>query len=302
MAPVAGVAQRALPESVWLAEQSAHHTQVDAWTAPRLERAGRGEKHPVEDFLFTYYAFRPAKLRRWHPGGTTVLLGEAARERLDWRWYVEREVRLPDGTTAHGVGVDVSAFLTDRGATVDFVTALLGATISRPAQLGCFGMHEWAMVYGLAEGEQRHEDWPLRLGPAGTDAVVQAQPVRCSHFDAFRFFTPSARPLNSLQPSRSEQVTLEQPGCLHATMDLYKWSFQLLPLVPSSVVAACFSLARDARTVDMRASPYDLRGLGLTSIPIETTAGRAEYVRAQRELTSRGQVLRSEVLDACRSL
>jgi hypothetical protein len=302
MASVADVAQRALPETVWLAEESAHQAQVDAWTTPRLERARRGEKHPVEDFLFTYYAFRPGQLRRWHPGGATVLLGEAARERLDWRWYVERQVRLPDGTAARGVGVDLPAFLAARGATLDFVVALLGATESRPAQLGCFGMHEWAMVYGLAEGEQRHEDWPLRLGGAGTDAVVDAQPVRCSHFDAFRFFTPSARPLNSLQPSRPEQVRLEQPGCLHATMDLYKWSFRLLPGLPSSLVAACFALARDAREVDMRASPYDLRELGLEPIRIETSAGRAEYVRVQRALMARGQLLRSEVLDVCRSL
>ena len=138
------------------------------------------------------------------------------------------------------------------------------------------------MVYGLADGEQRHEDWPLRLGAAGTDAVVESQPVRCSHFDAFRFFTPSARPLNSLQPSRSEQVMLEQPGCLHATMDLYKWTFQLLPLVPSALVAQCFELARDAREVDMRASPYDLRQLGLEPIRIEEPEGRAA-VRSDTE-------------------
>ena len=25
-------------------------------------------KHPVHDFLFTYYSQRPAQLRRWHPG------------------------------------------------------------------------------------------------------------------------------------------------------------------------------------------------------------------------------------------
>jgi hypothetical protein len=159
-------------------------------------------------------------------------------------------------------------------------------------------MHEWAMVYRLAEGEQRHEDWPLRLGPAGTDAVVEAQPVRCSHFDAFRFFTPSARPLNSLQPSRSEQIMLEQPGCLHATMDLYKWSFQLLPLVPSSVVARCFELARDVRELDMRASPYDLRELGYEPVPIETPQGRAEYAAAQKDFSQRGQRLRGDLLSA----
>ena len=28
----------------------------------------RGERHPVDDFLFEYYPNRPSLLRRWHPG------------------------------------------------------------------------------------------------------------------------------------------------------------------------------------------------------------------------------------------
>ncbi|MGY4645658.1 hypothetical protein [Cellulomonas sp. URHB0016] len=94
---------------------------------------------------------------------------------------------------------------------------LLSATSSRPAFTGCFGLHEWAMVY--REDEHRHA-LPLRLGGAGTDHVVESHRIRCSHFDAFRFFTPSAAPLNALRPTRESQVALEQPGCLHAAMDL----------------------------------------------------------------------------------
>ena len=37
------------------------------------------------DFLFTYYAYKPAQLRRWHPG-TGVTLADAP-ERAGWRWY-----------------------------------------------------------------------------------------------------------------------------------------------------------------------------------------------------------------------
>jgi hypothetical protein len=50
------------------------------------------------------------------------------------------------------------------------------ATADRPAQLGCFGLHEWVMVYRSGPDDVRHGAWPLHL---------------------------------------------EQPGCLHATMDLY---------------------------------------------------------------------------------
>ena len=41
---------------------------MDALVGDHLARRQRGVKHPVHDFLFTYYSFRPAQLRRWSPG------------------------------------------------------------------------------------------------------------------------------------------------------------------------------------------------------------------------------------------
>jgi hypothetical protein len=290
-----------LQEGQWRALELAHQQRVDDLTAGHRERVSRGEKHPVEDFLFTYYSHRPAQLRRWHPGADVVLLGDTARARLTWRWYREVDVHL-DGKAVHGVCVDVNAFLADRGDTVTFVRDLVAATAGRPAQLGCFGLHEWAMVYGLKEGEQRHESWPLRLGHAATDAVVESRPVQCSHYDAFRFFTDHARPLNSLQPSRSQQVAFEQPGCLHAGMDLYKWAYKLSPLAPSALVLQCFELARDIRVLDMEASPYDLGALGYEPVRIETPQGRAEYAARQRAFSDRALPLRRALVDVCQQV
>jgi hypothetical protein len=282
-------------EAQWRVLQEEHRARVDELTAGHRARARRGQKHPVEDFLFTYYSHRPAQLRRWHQGADVVLAGDAAGERLSWRWY--REAVLRDGR--RGVQVDVEAFLTDRGESVAFIRDLLSATARRPAHLGCFGMHEWAMVYGMTEGEQRHESWPLRLGAAGTDAVVESRPVRCSHVDAFRFFTERARPLNVLQPTRPTQVDLEQPGCLHAGMDLYKWAYKLSPATPGELVADCFELAVEIRELDMRASPYDLREHGYEPIAIETPDGKAAYVAAQREFARRGAELRARLIEVC---
>ena len=50
----------------WLLLAEAHAERADALTAGWRERRTRGEKHAVEDFLFTYYPPRPAQLRRWH--------------------------------------------------------------------------------------------------------------------------------------------------------------------------------------------------------------------------------------------
>ena len=57
-----------LDEAVWRARAAAHEARVDALVGDHLARRGAGVKHPVHDFLFTYYSFRPAQLRRWSPG------------------------------------------------------------------------------------------------------------------------------------------------------------------------------------------------------------------------------------------
>ncbi|OZD30979.1 3-methyladenine DNA glycosylase [Rhodococcus sp. 06-1477-1B] len=261
-----------------------HADRADALTADHRARASRAQKHPVEDFLFTYYSYKPAILRRWHPGPGVVLA--QADERVGWRWY-----RPGDD----GVKVDAERFRTEKGSMYRGIVTLLRATLDRPAQFGCFGLHEWAMAYRA--DEVRHAV-PLRLGPDGTDAVVEAHDLRCTHFDAFRFFTPEAVPLNRTVLGRDDQLAREQPGCLHAGMDVYKWAVKLGPLVPGRLLLDAFVLARDIRTLDMEASPYDLTAWGYSPVAIETPEGKAQYVARQRALTERSQVLRRAVLDA----
>lgn len=243
------------------------------------------------DFLFRYYNLRPAQLRRWHPGHGLVLAGEVAR-----RKYLGRS-----GYGLHPAGITVTReHLLARGDTVRFIAKLLRATAARPARLNCFGMHEWAMVYRAPA--VRHSQVPMRLGAAATDAVVESIPLRCSHFDAFRFFTAPAAHRNAGTPTRSGQIGWEQPGCVHANMDLYKWCYKLGPLIDSELLVDCLELAARARELDMRASPYDLSGYGYAPIAIEQPAGRAEYVRAQLDIAHRAAPLRDVLADRCEVL
>ncbi len=274
----------------WQEREAAHIERADALTADWRARVQSGEKHPIEDFLFTYYPVKPAHLRRWHPGAGVALADAGDLERADWRWY---------RTDAAGsVNVDAAAFLSAKSATVDFIERLLTRTAARVGQFGCFGLHEWAMVY-RQQGARRH-DVPLRLGQSGTDEVVEAHHIGCSHFDAFRFFTPAAVPLNRLSPTRENQPELEQPGCLHAGMDVYKWAAKLGPLVPGDVLLDTFDLARDIRWLDMRASPYDVSAWAGDPVAIETPEGKAEYVRQQRAFADRSNALRGRVVEAIR--
>jgi hypothetical protein len=196
-----------------------------------------------------------------------------------------------------GLTLDTRAVLAARGESVRRIRGLLAATARRSAQLGCFGLHEWAMVYRQGQAEVRHSGWPLRLSPDDIAEVVEQRGLRCSHFDAYRFFTTAARPLNLLAPSRDSQPDDEQPGCLHSNMDLYKWGYKLIPLVGSELLADCFALAKEIRELDMRASPYDLTDLGYPAVTIETAAGRAEYVGLQKAFAERAAPLRERLLE-----
>jgi hypothetical protein len=286
------------PEN-WLRRETAHQERVRRYAEPYLARRSTGRKHPVEDFLFTYYTQKPGQLLRWHPGAGVVLAGADAAARSGWKHYRTLDdgelgsVGLPAGTMA--VTVDRHAFLDDRNDAVAFAGIILRATAARPAQFGCFGLHEWAMVYRQDKFDLRHEYLQLRLGSAGTDKVVEDNRIRCSHFDAFRFYTPDAAPRNELAPSRENQRDLEQPGCLHANMDLYKWAYKLLPALPSELVMDCFELSWRIRAMDMRASPYDLAEWGYPAIRIETPEGKAAYVEQQRAFSAEAAALRKRL-------
>jgi len=272
------------PAAVWQAQEKAHRDRLQPVLAPYLERRSRGVKDPVMDFLFEYYAFRPGRLLRWSPGFGVALQGEAAEAFLE---------RPGFASTPAGVALDPACFPGRRKQGLRWIRDLLAATEARRPFFGCHGLHEWAMVY-RAEAV-RHTQVPLRMAPEALAAFVESVPVVCSHYDAFRFFTPLARPLNRHQPSREAMPALEQPGCLHANMDVYRWAFKLYPWTPGSLLADAFALACRIREVDMRASPYDLRAFGLDPIAVETPEGRAVYRDYQQRFAGEAAPLRTRL-------
>lgn len=272
----------------WHPLRQRHRDRVTALLGSYLDLRARGDTHPVVDFLFTYYRLTPAQLLRWHPGFGVVLAG--ADDYAGQRGYH----RVPAGVTAD------PDFLQRRRDTVGYIADLLAATAARKPQLGCFGLHEWAMVYRA--DDVRHSAVPLRLGRAGTDAVVESMPLRCTHYDAFRFFTPDAVGRNASALARQTQIEHEQPGCLHAGMDLYRFATKLVPLIDSDLLWRTFTLAHRARELDMQASPYDLADYGYPPVAIETPQGRAEYARRQAELADDGRAVRADLEQRCRDL
>lgn len=284
-----------LNESTWQRLAKEHRDSMRCWTEPFRARRKVGRTHPIHDFLFVYYQNSSKKIEQWHPG-VGVRLEDAARQGAKssfWPTCFSQHYR----TIGNDLICDPSRLeqkLIDR---LRWIESMLRQTASRKPNFACFGLHEWAMVY---KGKQvRHEKTAkLRISQSAIDQLVESRPLTCSHFDAFRFFAIDAQPLNRIKPTLEGRPEIEQPGCIHANMDLYKWAFKSMPFVGSDLLARCFALAMEARVIDMRASPYDLTEFGnYPAIMIEKSEGRIEYEELQQTIAKQAEPLRFELAE-----
>ncbi|CBN78709.1 conserved unknown protein [Ectocarpus siliculosus] len=315
------VSQReVLSREAWMARAEAHRKRVRSLTNGSVHH---DKSDPIFNFLFEYYHFKPRMLLQWTPGFDAYLLD--ADPSL-------KGCPLPQKAweSGPGAGGSYNPFGLDnnRRVQVQWMRDLLQATTSRAPVLHCFGLHEWAMLYRPRGAEEAgidarsvHQTLPLRVSQDEINAMVEGRggALACTHFDAFRFFTPEAKPLNPVQLERVGQRSNDQPGCVHANMDLFKWALRLWPLLPSEKLANALELAVSCRMLDMRASPYDLtahgkvpdtvvgRGGGRvgglppeawdpTPVRIETEEGRKEYQQAQAELYQRSMPVRRSLM------
>lgn len=274
----------------WTKRAKSHEELVGPLTHAFLERRKTSKKHPVHDFLFVYYSFSPAKLKQWVPSFEETLNVEEDLSYFSPYWFkLEGSVLRLNPERLQFQVIDLAGF----------IEKMCRSLLEKTPRFGCFGLHEWAMVYRLSEKEIRHSGYTLRMSPGALAKVVESQNLCCTHYDAYRFFTPKAALLNVLKPTLQDRLQNEQAGCLHANMDLYKWASKLWPWIGSDFIAKTFFLSLEGREIDMRASPYDLREEGYAPICIETEEGRREYQALQQGYAQKSRALRQELMDFC---
>ncbi len=276
-----------LPEIKWQALLHANQHKLNPILRAHRQRAIKNEKHPIIDFLFDYYHFKPAKLLQWSPGVGCYLLGGTAQDFLLQRGFNQDH---------QGIYVDPSLFPKKRLIGLQWTINLLSKTLKNKPQFNCFGLHEWCMVY--ESKDIRHPQLPLRLSHQQTQKIVEQHSVQCTHYDAYRFYSTSALNFNKIKLDRDSMGIYEQPGCLHTNMDLYRWAYKYHPWVPSELITSTFLLAVQIREADMRASPYDVSNFtSKPAIAIETTQGKSEYVELQKDFAKRAEPLRKRLLN-----
>lgn len=151
-----------LPRDVWLTCESAHHQRVAPLTESCRQRRSLGQKHPVWDFLFTYYSFPPRKLLTWVPG----IVDDEGRLRVP---------AIPC-TGSESTQSWTAPALPERSRRVAREIAdLCHRILERPARYTCYGLHEWAMVYRLSPEAVRHASTPLRLHLETVNNFVRSQ-------------------------------------------------------------------------------------------------------------------------------
>jgi hypothetical protein len=291
--PEAAISGRIMEPDEWRVAKEAHRVHMDAFVEPALQRSSSGQAHPVFDFFLTYYWLKPERLRVWHPAWPHRLaLDSTVPDEWTPAW-----TRAPYVLENRVLRFDEN-FLTDKKRfRAQWVLTLCENILKRPGHFRCHGLHEWAMVYRIPPEQIRHQNWPLRLSPDEINDVVDQGNLHCTHHDAFRFFTAEASPRNACHPTLETRHHMEQPGCLHTNMDLYKWCYKLLPWVGSDLLRDAFDLAMKARIIDMRASPYDFQSLGYEAIAIETPAGRKSYETCQRDIAAEARPIRERLVN-----
>ncbi|MFT7520935.1 MAG: hypothetical protein ACI9MC_003086 [Kiritimatiellia bacterium] len=274
-----------LSEAQWTTRRAAHRDRHEPFVREQVERRNRGRRDPTMDFLFEYYSYPPSRFLRWSPGFGVMLQGVGAERFLEnprWR--------------RHALGVYLSLDRArQRSRALRWIHELLAATAARTPMFACFGMHEWALVH---DRELMHPTFELRVSRDQIAEQLHRTGLRCTHYDAFRFFSDSGKALNEHALSAQHMLLLEQPGCVHTNMDLYRWAWKLAPWVASEIVGEAFELACEARRFDSAMSPYDLRSTGVQPLCIETDEGRKAYVAAQVRIWEAGVPVRQRLIDA----
>lgn len=257
--------------------------------------------NPIYNFLHSYYKYSTSDLKRYSPGLSVTLVG--AVPGLDGEILHDKFMTFSE--TGGFYSVAQFRYLVHGKYSLERLTRdrdILRSTSTKAPFFGCFGLHEWAMLYsGNGSATPRHqESMQLRVDQQTIDAVVGVPgQLRCTHYDAFRFFQPAAKPINTVKSlSRENTSRHEQPGCIHANMDLFRYAYQLYPFVSSALLVQALTLALEARKVDMRASPYDVSAFEGCEVPIcvETPQGRKLYIEEQERVAAAAVPIRKALL------
>jgi hypothetical protein len=195
------------------------------------------KNHPIYNFIFVYFFFNQKILFQYSPGMNTTI-------ELDQDYDKLFSLNLaPELQPIEAQSKTLAISFSEKKISKKFLQRtlqILKSVQSKLPSFWCFGLHEWAMQYHSSQlapspstKSSSFQSLPLRVSPEQIESLINPpssaiQPpiprLRCTHFDAIRFFTPSSLPLNVISPTPTRNTVdqFDQPGCIHVNMDLFK--------------------------------------------------------------------------------
>eukprot|EP01041_Mallomonas_annulata_P005090 gene5090-10186_t len=279
---------------------------------PEKQRHHLIATHPIYNFMHRYYRFSANDLKKYSPGLGVTFETPISTDTSDSNLFHPRFLQHdPISETSTYIPFNISHTGIHGWPTLLRSYDILTSTLKNKANYRCFGFHEWAMLYSGNSNKNNNENKEiiikkhqenlnLRISQEIINNVVESNQLYCTHFDAWRFFHKDAQILNHYNPiERNTQSLYEQPACIHANMDLFKYAYQAYPLISSRLLLKTLKLAIKARIIDMRASPYDVSQYTECNphIEVEVEAGRKVYIHEQEKLASQGYDIRRELIE-----
>ena len=169
------------------------------------ERQHLVHNHPIYNFLHTYYRYSTDSLLKYSPGLLMVsnrLVGATQSDLDEGLLHDQYLVFDREGGARYDIKELAGESKQSRKKldTLKRNLQILKSSSQRQPLFSCYGLHEWAMLYKNNEKHQNALD--TRLSQEQIDAVVENNPLRCTHYDAFRFFAKDAQGLNRLPLTR----------------------------------------------------------------------------------------------------
>lgn len=203
----------------------------EEWTKKVQEFSGRCQAmlrgqlykdpgHPIYNFILKYYFSMSPKCLTHYSPGANVLLKQVSPDVMIKTLAHKESFGDPLSHVDGGYVLDLAKlkFTASKRRAMEHVVRLLRAIDRKPPLLHCFGLHEWAMVYrndttktdDQISSLSKFQSLPLRVSPEEIKRVLvpvegSASVLRCTHYDAIRFFTSDSVGINAIKspgPSR----------------------------------------------------------------------------------------------------
>eukprot|EP00954_Amorphochlora_amoebiformis_P018429 1326085-Amorphochlora_amoeboformis.AAC.2 len=140
--------QHSVEEGLWRREAEKEQARMlELLGGEMRSKNGKSRHHPIYNFIFEYYMFKPKMLLQYSPGlGVRLEGAQPGDPALSSRGFSH---------DSWGAWADPSLAKNKTVESLRWTRDLLKTTVDRKPELHCYGLHEWAMLYHPAESKEK---------------------------------------------------------------------------------------------------------------------------------------------------